>query len=196
MFIAAADCTGHGVPGAMVSFVCSNALTKSVLEDHISDPGKILDNSRNIVIDRFSKNDQSLKDGMDISLCSFDPQSQLLKWSGANNPIIIFRKDAVSYEEIKGDKQPVGKYSNMKPFTTHETQLEKGDRVYMYSDGYVDQFGGDKGKKLKSKNFKKLLEDIQKYPMNEQQEHLDTFYENWTQNFEQIDDICVIGFEI
>jgi serine phosphatase RsbU (regulator of sigma subunit) len=215
ILLAAADCTGHGVPGAMVSVVCNNGLNRSVREHGLSDPGRILDKTREIVIQEFEKSEDDVKDGMDIALVSLefghfdkcDDQKKentelvevpavMLRYAGAHNPLWIIRNGATELEEIKADKQPIGKFSLAKPFTTHLVELNKGDTIYIFSDGYSDQFGGEKGKKLKSGNFKKLLLSMQSESMEQQQESLDQYFENWRGEHEQIDDVCVIGFRV
>jgi tetratricopeptide (TPR) repeat protein/DNA-binding CsgD family transcriptional regulator len=198
---AAADCTGHGVPGAMVSIVCANALNKVVNELEITDPGKILDYTREIVIEAFSaneasSNDYSIKDGMDISLCVLNDVTGELRWAGANNPLWIIRKDAQLIEEIKPDKQPIAKSGNKKPFKTHSIKLNGGDSIYMFSDGYADQFGGEKGKKFKASQFKTLLLTIKDEPMPKQKDLLMATFENWKGKLEQIDDVCIIGVKV
>lgn len=196
IYFAAADCTGHGVPGAMVSFVCSNALTQAVIEDGETTPNKILDRTRELVIERFSTSETSLSDGMDISLGAYNPNTQELLWSGANNPIWLVRKGELTIHEVKGNKQPVGSYvSTLTPFTLHRFKMNKGDRIYLFSDGYVDQFGGPNGKKFKTNNLKEMIIDIQKYPIEAQKECLLDAFFRWQGDFEQIDDVCVFGIE-
>ncbi|MBI2279298.1 MAG: tetratricopeptide repeat protein [Bacteroidetes bacterium] len=233
IFFAAADCTGHGVPGAMVSLVCSNALSKALLEEGETDPGKLLDRTRKLVIERFAKSEEDVKDGMDIALCSlrYDVQGlrlknkdtiALLQYAGANNPLWIIRppviasatKQSLQKEQIaslplgvrndgnfeliefKPNKQPIGKVENPQPFTTHTIELQKGDTIYVFTDGYADQFGGEKGKKFKYKSLKELLLSIQEQTMEEQKETLHTIFEKWKGDLEQVDDICVIGVRI
>jgi len=192
VLFAAADCTGHGVPGAMVSVICNNALNRSVREHGLTKPGEILDKSREIVIQEFDKSDEDVRDGMDIALCSLDGNK--VEYAGANNPLWLIRKGELI--ELKGDKQPIGKYAKEEPFNTYELDLEAGDTLYIFSDGYADQFGGTKGKKLKTANFKRLLVSIQDKPMKEQKEFIDTSFEEWRGDLEQIDDVCVIGVRI
>lgn len=209
VLFAAADCTGHGVPGAMVSVICNNGLNRSVREYGLTEPGKILDQTREIVIKEFEKSEEDVKDGMDIALCALtthshsESHSHTINYSGANNPLWIIRKDASEVEEVKADKQPIGKYDHTKPFTTHELQLFPGDTIYIFTDGFVDQFGGSDdssrlngGKKFKSGNFKKLLLSIQDKSMVEQKEIINDTLENWKGNLEQIDDVCVIGVRV
>jgi len=192
VIFAAADCTGHGVPGAMVSVICNNGLNRSVREHGLLDPGKILDKTREIVISEFEKSEEEVKDGMDIALCSLNGLE--LKYAGANNPLWIIRNGEII--ETKANKQPIGKYTDPKPFITHTIQLQKGDTIYIFSDGYVDQFGGEKGKKFKPSNFRKLLLSMQNDSMESQRELLDEAFEAWRGELEQIDDVCVIGVRI
>lgn len=194
ILFAAADCTGHGVPGAMVSVICNNGLNRSVREHGLSDPGEILNKTREIVISEFEKSEEEVKDGMDVALCSLD--GNRLAYAGANNPLWIIRKGSEEVEEIKADKQPIGKTEEFKHFTTHEVLLNEGDSIYIFSDGFADQFGGDKGKKMKSKNFKKLLLSVQNEPMSAQKSMIDEAFKKWKGEHEQLDDVCVIGVRI
>ncbi|MGZ6539191.1 MAG: tetratricopeptide repeat protein, partial [Bacteroidia bacterium] len=192
IFIAAGDCTGHGVPGAMVSVVCSNALNRAVLEFGISEPGKILDKTRELVLETFSRSDADVKDGMDISLISIakipGSSAVTVKWAGANNPLwYVSNKEP---KEIKADKQAIGKTENPYPFTTHTIQLQKGDILFLFTDGYADQFGGDKGKKIKSKPLKEMLVSNSIYSSAEQKEKLEVAFREWKGNIEQVDDVC------
>lgn len=192
VFFAAADCTGHGVPGAMVSVVCNNALNRSVREYEMSTPGDILDKTKELVIKEFEKSEDEVKDGMDIALCCLEGNK--LAYLGAHNPLWIIRNQEII--EIKADKQPIGKFEFEKPFTTHEIDLIKGDSIYVFSDGYPDQFGGEKGKKYKTGNLKKLLLSIQNHPMEKQRDLLKDEFEKWRGSIEQIDDVCIIGVRI
>jgi serine phosphatase RsbU (regulator of sigma subunit)/tetratricopeptide (TPR) repeat protein len=194
VLFAAADCTGHGVPGAMVSVICNNGLNRSVREYNLTDPCKILDKTREIVIQEFEKSEDEVKDGMDIALCSL--HNNILQYAGANNPLWIIRSNTTEIEEIKATKQPIGKYGNPEPYITHTIELQKGDSIYIFSDGYADQFGGEKGKKFKGANFKKLLLSIQHESMERQKELINEAFENWRGKLEQIDDVCVIGVRV
>ncbi|GAB5538885.1 MAG: hypothetical protein Salg2KO_09880 [Salibacteraceae bacterium] len=218
VIFAAADCTGHGVPGAMVSVVCSNALNRAVGEYGLSKPADILFKTRELVIERFerqSKNkdigDDTIKDGMDIALCALQPSTNELFFAGAQNPLwVVSQREKLNSEpditlimengkwlhEYKPDKQPIGKYAEMKPYTHRVVKLEDGDVMYLFTDGFADQFGGDRGKKLKYKPFKKLLSDISDHPMAEQHKQLDLFFEEWRGDLEQVDDVCVIGVRL
>jgi serine phosphatase RsbU (regulator of sigma subunit)/tetratricopeptide (TPR) repeat protein len=215
IIFAAADCTGHGVPGAMVSVVCHNAMNRAVREFGLREPGQILDKTRELVVRTFEKSEEEVKDGMDIALCSL--QGNTLKYAGANNPLWIVRKEKVKSEgesennlsslslqaegeaftftitETKATKQPIGKVDDPKPFTTHTFDLQQGDVFYIFSDGYVDQFGGVNGKKFKAKAFRDLLLSIQSETMEKQRELINEAFENWRGDLEQVDDVCVIG---
>lgn len=193
-YFAAADCTGHGVPGAMVSVVCANALSKALLEENIFETGKLLDKTRDLVIEKFQNSDEDVKDGMDISLCKLEGNN--LQWSGANNPLWLIRKGTNEVEEISGDKQAIGKTDNKRPFTTHNLTLNEGDAFYVFTDGYADQFGGEKGKKFKYKPMQKLLLSIQNKGLEEQKKSLSENFDTWKGNLEQIDDVCIIGIRI
>ncbi|MFM9005707.1 MAG: PP2C family protein-serine/threonine phosphatase, partial [Flavobacteriales bacterium] len=157
IYLAACDCTGHGVPGAMVSVVCNNALHRSVNEYALRAPGKIFDKVRELVVENFAKSDEDVHDGMDASLCALDIVNRKIAWSGANNPIWIYRSATHSIEEIKADKQPIGKAYNPQPFVTLEIDLQEGDIIYLFTDGYADQFGGHNNKKLTRSKFRELL---------------------------------------
>ncbi len=214
ILFAAADCTGHGVPGAMVSVVCNNALNRAVREFGLTDPGKILDKTREIVISEFDKSEDDVKDGMDISLCSLtsSPPSEVLgevvklQWAGANNPLWIISPFRTHWPEswIKGngwaearpDKQPIGKYSSPQPFTNYSIDLQKGDTIYIFTDGFQDQFGGEKGKKYKAARLKSFLISIVHQPMEVQRELLLKEFEQWRDKTEQIDDVCIIGVRL
>ena len=188
---AAADCTGHGVPGAMVSVVCHNSLNRAVHEFDLKNPGSILDKARELVVDTFNKNDFQVNDGMDIALCSYNKDQQKLRYSGANNSLYIISDGELN--EIKPMKQPIGKYDNPQPFVEHEVAIKKGDSVFLFSDGFADQFGGEKGKKLKYKNFKALLLRISSHPFDKQPEILNDYFDHWKGDFEQLDDVCIMA---
>jgi serine phosphatase RsbU (regulator of sigma subunit) len=192
-FIAAADCTGHGVPGAMVSMVCSNVLNRTVSEFGIVETGKILDNVRELVLDTFKKSGEQIMDGMDISLCRVDKKNSEIQWSGANNPLWYFIDNELI--EIKADKQPIGKYADAQPFTSHSLKLPSGTNIYMFTDGYADQFS-PADKKMTKKKFKEVVISSQNKTMNEQNKILSDFFESWKGNSEQVDDVCVIGIRI
>jgi serine phosphatase RsbU (regulator of sigma subunit) len=196
VLFAAADSTGHGVPGAMVSVICTNALNRSVNEFGLTDPGLILDKTRELITDCFQRSGQDVKDGMDISLCLFNPETKALKWAGANNPLWIINSQAEEITVVKPDKQTVGNTPNAQPFKTHEVQLEKGDCFYLFTDGYADQFGGSEAKKFMQKRMKELLLNICKMPMEFQKYMIHENLLTWMGNQEQVDDICFAGIKI
>ena len=200
LYIAACDCTGHGVPGALVSLVCNNALNRALNEYAKRLPGEIFDKTRELVIENFAKSDEEVKDGMDASLAALDVNSRTLLWAGANNPLWIIKKDLGTNEyvlnEIKADKQPIGKGYGNKPFTTHQMRLNEGDIIYLFTDGYPDQFGGEKNKKMTKAKFRELLLSLAHLPMEEQRMALFDFHEEYRGNEEQVDDICVIGVRV
>lgn len=191
---AVADCTGHGVPGALVSVVCHNALNRAVREFKLQHPFQILDKTRELVIEQFEKTTDDVKDGMDIALCALNGYE--LEFSGANNPLWLIRKGSNEVTEIKANKQPVGKFSAAVPFLSTKIELFTGDTFYVFSDGFSDQFGGENGKKFKSNNLKKLLVAIQNEPMIAQKSLLAKTFEDWRGNTDQIDDICIWGVRV
>ena len=203
--VVAADCTGHGVPGAFMSMIGSSLLNETVMEKGLTDPGQILQGIKEGVIKALRQTGGRLqqKDGMDMALCSFDLNNLNVLYAGAYNPLMIVRNGEVL--ETRADRMPIGIYEDDggKTFTTHDVQLEKGDSVYIFSDGYVDQFGGPKGKKFMGRRFREALIDAQKLTMQEQGEMLDKLIEAWRTDpnqpggvSEQMDDILVIGVHI
>ena len=196
LFFAVADCTGHGVPGAIISLICSNALNRAVDTMKIRETGKILDAAREMIIARMGQEGNSVKDGMDISICRLDLKTLELQYSGANNPIYIYDSTTSHFKITTPCKQPVGDYIRKTPFKCKSFQLNKGDVVYLFTDGYADQFGGEKGKKLKYQPFRNLLQTNVQNKMKDQEGVLLSFLEEWMHDFEQVDDICVMGVRI
>lgn len=196
LYFAVADCTGHGVPGAMVSLVCSSALNRSLVEFNVNDTGEILDKTRSLVIETFEKNSENVMDGMDISLCALNKDTLQMNWSGANSPLWYTLPGSEEIIEIKGNKQPIGKYYELSSFTTHQLQLEKGARIFLFSDGYADQFGGELGKKFKYLSLKKIFQSSTKEDMSALGEKVESTFINWKGQLEQIDDVCIIGIEL
>ncbi len=206
ILVAACDCTGHGVPGALVSVVCSNALNRAVKEFHITEPGKILDKVRELVLETFDKSEGNIQDGMDISLASLSPSEGeiLIQWSGAYNSlwytIPTLGGERAEMIEIPGDKQPIWISDNPRPFTTHTLTLNplSGIRgaVYLFTDGFADQFGGPNGKKFKYKQLLEKLLAISHQPLAEQKAELEKEFEQWKGSLEQTDYVCVIGIRI
>lgn len=212
VYIAAADCTGHGVPGAMVSVVCSNALDRTVNEFKIRNTGKILDKTTDLVIETFKKSEDEVKDGMDIALCNiqYEGEEAIITFSGANNPVwIVSEREDIGIEgslniiekglhlhEIKATKQPVGQYAERKPFESTKIKLKKGEIFYLFTDGFADQFGGEKEKKYKYKPFKLFFLSIAGLQMENQKQALEKEFNDWKRDYEQVDDVCVIGVRI
>jgi serine phosphatase RsbU (regulator of sigma subunit) len=205
-FIAAADCTGHGVPGAMVSMVCSNALNRAVEEFALVKPGEILDKVTEMVVGTFKKSSKEIKDGMDISLCVINTKTREIAWAGANNPLWYIptqvEKDQEAAEaecklkEITATKQPIGKSESYQSFTTHILKLAKGSLLYLFTDGFADQFGGPKGKKFKYKQLAELIFSSRNLGMQEQKDKLERAFTSWKGDLEQIDDVCIIGLRL
>lgn len=196
LFLAAADCTGHGVPGALVSVVCSNALNRAVLEFNLIQPADILTKTREIVIETFDAEHREVKDGMDISLLRIHQKNNEIVWAGAFNPLYIIKGKDLSLQEVTADKQPVGAFHFKQAFTDHLIDAEPGDVLYLFSDGFVDQFGGPNGKKYKYNPFKNFLIAIAAQPLEEQSRLLNEEFNRWKGNLEQVDDVCVIGVRI
>ncbi len=192
-FVAAADCTGHGVPGAMVSVVCSNALTRAILEEKITQTNLILNRVREIVIEKLTGQD-AIRDGMDICLIRIEKGNNTIQYSGANRPLWYVENNTLI--ETKGDKQPIGKYEEAKPFTLHNIPLSNNSTLYLSTDGYADQFGGERGKKISVKALKEKLLQVAHKNIQEQYNELLGFYTNWKGTVEQIDDVTVLGIRI
>lgn len=197
ILIAAADCTGHGVPGACVSFVCNSGLNGVVADSDTTNPGQILDLTSEYVQSAFSQYGEfDVKDGMDIALCSFvkNTGGAELRYSGANNSIcVIKRKELIVLEAAR---QPIGSGRAKGNFFTHTLNLEKGDMVYLFTDGFIDQFGGAKNKKYKSKNFYAFLQNISQKSIAQQEELIAKEYTDWTGTNFQVDDVLIIGVQI
>lgn len=194
IYFAAADCTGHGVPGAMVSMICANALNRVASEFNQLNPSEILGKVRNEVIKSF-KAENNVKDGMDISLLIYDKSTHLLQWAAAYNPLWVINKYSGEFTEYKGDKQPIAAFSEIKPFTNHQIDIKNGDVFYLFSDGFADQFGGPKNKKFRYKPMQELLKSISTLPFDEQKKELERVFHNWKGHYEQIDDVLVMGVE-
>jgi serine phosphatase RsbU (regulator of sigma subunit) len=195
LFFAVVDCTGHGVPGAFVSIIGYNGLYRSVNEFGLTKPADILDKLTELVEETFGQNNQTqINDGMDIALCSYDRNTRELEFSGANNPLYIISKG--EFIEIKGDKQPIGAFDHRKKFTNNMMTLKKDDSIYIFSDGYADQFGGAMKKKFKYNQFKTMLTGMNGTPMAEQKNILNNTITDWMGDLEQVDDICVIGVKV
>ncbi len=193
----AVDCTGHGVPGAFMSLIGANALTRIVSENKVTKPSVVLDELNRLSSEALNKSEagNEVRDGMDAALCTLNKKTNVLQYAGANNPLYLIRNNEVI--QIKADKFAIaGFVPDTKNYTNHELQLEKGDVIYLFSDGYADQFGGEKGKKFMYKKFRNLLLDVKDKTPIEQKSILNSTLENWRGIHEQVDDILVIGVQI
>jgi phosphoserine phosphatase RsbU/P len=191
--LAAVDCTGHGVPGALMSIIGSTILNQTVANATINTPADAL----SFLNKEVTKILNSIKDGMDMALVTINTHTMELQYAGANNPIYIVRRK--QFMEIKPDKKAIGadtENADVKVFTNHVIPLEKGDCIYLFTDGYADQFGGPLGKKFKYKKFQELLVEIQDNTIDEQKVILNYHHEQWKGNLEQVDDILVIGVKV
>ncbi|MFT5819054.1 MAG: serine phosphatase RsbU (regulator of sigma subunit)/Tfp pilus assembly protein PilF [Crocinitomix sp.] len=210
VYFAAADCTGHGVPGALVSIICSNALNRTIEEFHLRDPGEILDKTTDLLIEAFVQSNQDVKDGMDISLCCFNKKTNTYSFAGANNPLYVVKQktdDVVFWDEVvqnetnyllelKGDRQSIGWQENRKKFSTQAVIVNAGDMIYSFTDGFPDQFGGERGKKYKYKQLKQFLVSLANEEMDQQLMGLKKEFEQWMGDLEQVDDVCIIGVKV
>lgn len=208
-----ADCTGHGVPGAFLTMLGTTYLNEIITINGLISPSELLDKLREHIIEGLSQNSISgNKDGMDISLLRINSKTLKAEWAGANSPIWIIQQNNNVFEtnsmikrintenysliEIKGDIQSISIMEKMYPFTNHSFQLTTKDRIYLFSDGYVDQFGGNNGKKLMTLKFKEFLLSIQNESMEKQGDYIENHFNNWKGQYEQVDDVCVFGIEI
>ena len=192
--VCAADCTGHGVPGAFMSLLGLTFLNEIVNHEGIVKASRILDRLRMNIIRSMSHKDEAeqARDGMDVALVVIDSQLDILEYAGAFNPLVILRKGELI--EYKADKMPIGKHVGEEgPFTNHKIQLEQGDMIYLYSDGFPDQFGGEKGSKYKARPFKRLLTRISDEPANTQLDLLEMEFNSWKGKEDQVDDVLVMG---
>ncbi len=195
--VAVVDCTGHGVPGALMSMLGITFLNEIVKNKNITDPGEILDLMRLKIIRTLHQTDKvdSSKDGMDIAICTIFPELGKLKYAGANNPVTLISDDNVI--ELKPDKMPVSLTHKIDTsFTTQEENYNPGTMLYLYSDGYSDQFGGSAGKKFLKNKFKNLLKEMSQMNINLQYETVKRTFESWKGNEEQVDDVLVIGIKL
>ena len=197
LFIAAVDCTGHGVPGAFMSFIGYNSLNKIVNEYHITEAASILDHLNDEIYRTLHVQSrvEEVKDGMDLALVVYDRKTRILEYAGAHNPLYLIRNDEL--QEIKADRFSIGMTSmdQGRKFTNHEITIVPGDMIYIFSDGYADQFGGPDGKKFKSRQMKELFLTINQYDLEKQRQILDDTIEKWRGHEAQIDDILVIGMK-
>ena len=201
-YVAVADCTGHGVPGAFLTILGISFLNELNATDALLTPAQILDKLRERIIAELSvtnKETNETKDGMDISLARLNLKTNELMWAGANNPLWIIRTDEAgnrNLSETISHKQPIGFYPTLSPYPNHTFQLNKGDIFYLFSDGYADQFGGPKGKKYKHKKLKETLVEINEEQLEKQKHILLKNFMEWKVSYEQTDDVCIIGIKV
>ena len=197
LIVVAADSTGHGVPGAFMSMLGISLLNEVTGKDIKIGAAMILNELRTkikISLKQTGEKDEQ-KDGFDMAICLIDLEKRKMEFAGAYNPLYLIRGNKLI--EIKADKMPVGIHiKEKKNFTTHETDLQSGDHIYLFSDGYTDQFGGEKNQKFKAKRFKDLLLNIQGESLELQKEKLSETFENWRGKEEQVDDVLVFGVKI
>lgn len=195
--IAAADCTGHGVPGAFMSMISAEKLKDAVqFSLNVSEILSHLNKGIKASL-RQHERDSDSRDGLDIALCAVDTRQRIVKYTGANRPLWIIRKGATEVEEIKATKMSIGGFTDdAQRFVMHEVSFNEGDAFYIFSDGYADTFSGNGGKKMTTRRFKEVLLSIQNKSMKEQEKHLDEFVEQWKAGIEQVDDILVIGIRV
>ncbi len=195
-YIAAVDCTGHGVPGAFMSIIGSNFLNKIVKEQHVYEPANILNILNQEVIENLKSTDEdsTVYDGMDIALICYDREKEILEYAGGYNPLILVRSGEL--QEVKADRFSIGRSSlkqQVREFTNHRIEMRRGDIIYIYTDGYADQFGGEEGRKFKLKPMKELLIAINEKTMEEQKSILNSTIDAWRGDIDQVDDILIIG---
>lgn len=208
------------MPGALVSVVGANSLNRCLMEFELRDPGEILNKLSELVKETFDKTDSNVRDGMDMALCCIDKNTRELSFSGAYNPLWLIRENddsaAMEFEqfnvivkknktfvEIKSNKRPIGYSYRSEPFNTTSIQLKENDMIYLFSDGYADQFGGTNeeviakgGKKFKTINFKRLLMSMSHIGLEEQLDIIEETFDTWKGELPQVDDVCVIGVRI
>ena len=201
LYVCAGDCTGHGVSGAFMTMIANALLNQVIVEENISSPELILTRLRELLINTLNKDldsesdsGEQLKNGMDVSFCLFEANQKILQFSAANQVMILIRDEEVQL--VKGDAQPIGLHTKMVDFTKHEIELQKNDQLYLFSDGYIDQFGGPSFKRYKRGKFVKTMKNICTQSMTSQKKALEQEFEDWKGESEQVDDIIVMGFKI
>jgi serine phosphatase RsbU (regulator of sigma subunit) len=215
LVVVVADCTGHGVPGAFMSMLGITLLDEQVGKTRLDAPGEILDNMRLKVKEMLVQKGriEEQKDGMDMAIAIIDREKKELRFAGANNPLFLIRdsrhvggsemdadatlvRNGSHLFELKADKQPIGVHWEESKFTTHRIPLKDHDSLYVFTDGFIDQFGGEHRKKYKKRRYKELLMSIQHEPMDKQKQLLEKALDNWRQDHDQIDDVCIIGMRM
>ncbi len=221
---ATVDCTGHGVPGAIMSIIGFNGLNRAVREYNLTKPGEILDRLNHIVAETFRQDqygseeinlsEVKIRDGMDITLCTFDSETMKLEFAAANNSLYVVRSKGKSLlvdneeveplltdefnalYEVRADRQPIGSYAGTSSFTNKIIEVSEGDSLYSSSDGFADQFGGPNGRKYMAKQLRNFLLDLQQNPMEQRYSLIDKTFISWKGSFEQVDDVLIFGVQI
>ncbi|NQY09591.1 MAG: SpoIIE family protein phosphatase [Flavobacteriales bacterium] len=196
ILFAAVDCTDHGVPGAFMSIVGNTILNEAVNEKGLDSPAEILEYV-DVKINETLRDENemfSINDGMDMALCALDRQRNVLEFAGAYNPLYIVRDSELT--ETKGSKRSLGAKDDSKQFENHQFEVKKDDVIFVFFDGFADQFGGEKGKKFKYKQFKELLVKIQEHSMNNQGKLLEKRFNSWKNDLDQLDDVVVVGVKV
>jgi serine phosphatase RsbU (regulator of sigma subunit) len=196
IFVVAADCTGHGVPGALMSVIGHEVIEKTINDIGIENPSEILGVLNRALEKTFSREKNIgtiIRDGMDVGICVIEMKSRKMQFAGAFFPLYLIRKNSLT--EIRGDKIIIGMNPEGIPYNNHDIDLLEDDVFYLFSDGYVDQFGGDENKKFMYRRFRYLLLNIHSYPFNDQKAVLDENIKNWMGRNQQVDDMLVIGFK-
>jgi serine phosphatase RsbU (regulator of sigma subunit)/Tfp pilus assembly protein PilF len=195
LYFAAADCTGHGVPGAFLTLLGTSFLNEINAKEINHTPADILNQLRDKIVKELSNNGKT-RDGMDISLIRINLKTYESVWAGAYNPLWIIENSTGRLKEIAADKQPVGYTETAKPFTDHSFTFSKGDQVFLFTDGYADQFGGNSGKKFKYKQLKEIILEIKDLPASEQKKKLNAAFEDWQGKLDQVDDVLIVGMRM
>lgn len=198
IYVAAADCTGHGVPGALMSIIGHNLISKAIRDKNLQRPCEILNDLSAGIFSTLQQNLNShgVKDGMDISLISIDTEKMVMEYAAARQPVYRIRNNELL--KLMPDRFPIGIYTgqHLQEFNNQQISIQRGDSIYMFTDGYTDQFGGPEKKKIKNMHFQKLLLSIQNFSMEEQKQILLKELSDWQQDCEQVDDIMIIGIKI
>lgn len=193
VLFAVADCTGHGVTGALLSAMCSHQLDRAVNEFGFTEPGMVLDMTRELVQERLGHGGD-MSDGMDISLCAIDRGTSTVSWSGANCDLLVVSNGEIN--RVKAHRQPIGRTDQRTSFPTHCLRLAPGDTLYLMTDGLVDQFGGPRGKKFLSIGLRHLLSEIDALPMDERAQRIEAAFDRWKGGQPQVDDMTVVGIRL
>jgi phosphoserine phosphatase RsbU/P len=196
VYFAIADCTGHGVPGGFMTMLASTYLEESVRSSHQPTPAEILNQTREKIISALNNGNEESKDGMDVILGCYDRTTFQLEYASANNTSILVKASDSTINKLESDKQPCGSYPNMVPFSNHSLSIDKGDVLYLFTDGFPDQFGGPKNKKFRYKQLHEHLLQYSKVNFVAQKTELNNVFKSWKATEDQTDDVLVIGIQL